>query len=161
MKKERLPDLISEIKNELKLLEQIVSDILEVSRTIPRFPKLRSVYEESLALKLHNYYTGCERIFQKIAEDINGGVTRSLDWHKRLLNIMSLDIENFRPPVISRTTAKELEDFLAFRHVVRNIYGFEIDPERLGGLIKKIKRTQTVFKRDIEKFLAFLKRMAG
>lgn len=161
MKKERLPDLISEIKNELQLLDHLVGDIVEVSKTMPRSLKIRNVYEESLALKLHNYYTGCERIFQKVAEDINGGVARSLDWHKRLLNIMSLNIENIRPPVILKATAKELEDFLAFRHVVRNIYGFEIDPERLDGLIKKIKRTQNGFKRDIEKFLVFLKRMTG
>jgi hypothetical protein len=161
MRKERLPELISEIKNELKLLDQLVSNIVDVRMSTPRSSQIKSIYEESLALKLHNYYTGCERIFQKVAEDINGGVTRSLDWHKRLLNIMSLDIENIRPPVISRTTAKELEDFLAFRHVVRNIYGFEIDPERLDGLINKVKRTQTAFKRDINKFLVFLRKMAG
>lgn len=100
MRKERIPDLISEVKDELERIHQLVSEIQEMSGTIPRSGKMKRIYEESRALKLHNFYTGCERIFRKIADDINGGVPRSSNWHKRLLKSMSLDIEKIRPPVI-------------------------------------------------------------
>lgn len=160
MKKEHLPELISEIKDELELLERVAADIGNVRHEMKGHPELSEVYEESLALKLHNFYTGCERIFHTIAEDMNGGAPSSFEWHKRLLKSMSLAIEGKRPPVISKTTEKELEEFLAFRHVIRNIYGFEIDSERLRGLLEKVKPVFEHFKKDITKFLGFLRGMA-
>ncbi|MFV1951051.1 MAG: hypothetical protein ACC630_03685 [Nitrospinota bacterium] len=64
MRKQRIPDLISEIKDELSLIELLVIDIEKVNQEKPRSLRKRRVYEESLALKIHNFYTGCERIFQ-------------------------------------------------------------------------------------------------
>ena len=160
MKRNPIPDLISEIRDELTLLETLVSDINETSKEIPKSSKKKRIYEESLALKLHNFYTGCERIFQKIADDINGGVPVSMDWHKRLLKSMSLEIDKIRPPVVSKDTAKALEEYLAFRHVVRNIYGFEIDSERLKRLMEKLPDAYKKFKKEVENFIAFLRKMA-
>ncbi len=140
-------------------LESLIVNIKETSLSTPKSSKKKRVYEESLALKLHNFYTGCERIFQKIADDINGGVPRSIDWHKRLLKSMSLEIENIRPLAISRETARALEEYLAFRHVVRNIYGFEIDSERLKGLISRVYDTHERFKKDINIFIDFLRKL--
>lgn len=160
MKKEHIPELISEIRDELELLERVAADIGNARREMKGHPELSAVYEESLALKLHNFYTGCERIFHTIADDMNGGAPSSFEWHKRLLKSMSLAIEGKRPPVISKAVEKELEEFLAFRHVIRNIYGFEIDSERLHGLLEKVRRVFGNFKKDIVKFLGFLRNMA-
>lgn len=160
MQRERIPDLISEIEDELASLDRLVSDVFRVNKEKPKSPGKRRIYEESLALKIHNFYTGCERIFQKVAEDINGGVPRSLDWHKRLLRTMALEIENRRPPVIAKTTCKALEEYLAFRHVVRNIYGFEIDAERLKSLIEKLPKAQSMFRKDVGRFIAFLRKLS-
>jgi hypothetical protein len=157
MKKERIPDLISEIKDELALLESLIVDIGETAKDLPKTQKKKRVYEESLALKLHNFYTGCERIFQKIADDLNGGTSHSLDWHKRLLKSMSLEIEKIRPPVISKGTEKSLAEYLAFRHVVRNIYGFEIDSERLRSLVVKSRKMHDKFRKEVNAFLDFLR----
>ncbi|MBI5328611.1 MAG: hypothetical protein HZB80_10050 [Deltaproteobacteria bacterium] len=160
MKKDKLPELISEIKDELELLKRVAADIGDARREMKGHPEMSEVYEESLALKLHNFYTGCERIFHTIADDMNGGASSSFEWHKRLLKSMSLAIEGKRPPVISKATEKELEEFLAFRHVIRNIYGFEIDSERLQRLLEKVKPVFESFKKDTMKFLGFLRGMA-
>ncbi|GER94581.1 hypothetical protein A45J_2345 [hot springs metagenome] len=160
MKRQRIPDLISEIKDELNIIGILVSDIKETSNELPKSQKKKRIYEESLALKLHNFYTGCERIFQKIADDINGGVPHSINWHKRLLKSMSLEIEKIRPSVISKETAKALEEYLAFRHVVRNIYGFEIDSERLHRLIEKLDGTYKMMKKEIDAFVDFLRELS-
>lgn len=160
MKKERIADLLAEINDELLLLDKLIRDIENVGNIIPADEEQKAVYEESLALKLHNFYTGIERIFEKIAEDINGGVPGSYDWHKRLLKTMSLEITNVRPPVISKETANLLHEFLAFRHVVRNIYGFELDSERLSRLIEKSKEVFGRFKQDLQDFLQFLNKLS-
>ncbi|MDQ7826330.1 MAG: hypothetical protein RDV48_26240 [Candidatus Eremiobacteraeota bacterium] len=156
MRKERLPELISEIRDELGSLQALVSDIKAVNSEIPDSEHLKNIYKESLTLKLHNFYTGCERIFRRIADDINSGVPKSLDWHKRLLKIMSLDIEGKRPAVISKETESRLEEFLAFRHVVRNMYGFEIRYDRLRFLVEETQGTFEMVKEDMEAFIGFL-----
>ena len=161
MKKESLPELIAEIKDELRLLEKLVFEIQETGQNIPQSPREQRIYEESLALKLHNFYTGYERIFQKIAGDINGNVPTSPDWHKRLLRSMTLDIENIRPPVLSHKTEKALSQYLAFRHVVRNIYGFEIDSEKLSGLVQTVANTYQEVNNDLNRFLHFLREMSS
>ena len=159
MKRERIPDVIAEIKDELESLERLVKEVGEVYRERPKSLKKRHIYDESLALKLHNFYTGCERVFQTIADDINGGVPASPDWHKRLLKGMALEIKGIRPPVITKDTVHGLDEFLAFRHVIRNIYGFELDPERLERLVEKISIVFSHFKRDVASFVEFLKKL--
>jgi hypothetical protein len=106
---------------------------------------------------LHNFCTGCERIFKPIASEVNGGVSHELDWHKRLLTRAALEIDGIRPAVISLQTRKDLEELLQFRHVVRNIYGFELDADRIDHLIDLTTGIFPRFAKDIEEFNAFLK----
>lgn len=159
MKKERITDLILEIKAELGQMELRCADIERVQKRKPQDGEEREIYEESLALKLSNFYTACERIFKKIAEEVNSGLPRSLDWHKRLLTRMTFEVENIRPAVISPPTAKALDDYLGFRHVVRNIYGFELDSERLNRLVMQADKVFLKFKKEVEQFLHFLNLM--
>jgi len=149
--KEEIPVLVAEIKDELSKLD-ILSQKLssQVNRTN------KEEIAESAALRLHNFYTGCERIFKLIVSEVNGGVPHELDWHKRMLTQVSLEIEDIRPAVISLQTRKDLEELLRFRHVVRNIYGFELKPERIETLIALTTSLFPRFTKEIEDFMAFL-----
>jgi hypothetical protein len=149
--KEEIPVLVAEIKDELSKLD-ILSQKLssQVNRTN------KEEIAESAALRLHNFYTGCERIFKLIVSEVNGGVPHELDWHKRMLTQVSLEIEDIRPAVISLQTRKDLEELLRFRHVVRNIYGFELKPERIETLIALTTSVFPRFTKEIEDFMAFL-----
>ena len=149
--KEEIPVLVAEIKDELSKLD-ILSQKLssQVNRTN------KEEIAESAALRLHNFYTGCERIFKLIVSEVNGGVPHELDWHKRLLTQVSLEIEDIRPAVISHKTRKDLEELLRFRHIVRNIYGFELKPERIETLIALTISLFPRFTKEIENFMAFL-----
>ena len=149
--KEEIPVLVAEIKNELSKLD-ILSQKLssQVNRTN------KEEIAESAALRLHNFYTGCERIFKLIVSEVNGGVPHELDWHKRMLTQVSLEIEDIRPAVISLQTRKDLEELLRFRHIVRNIYGFELKPERIQTLITLTLSLFPRFTKEIENFMAFL-----
>jgi len=83
---------------------------------------------------LHDFYTGTERIFIRIAEELNGGVPRGEQWHRQLLQDMTLDVREVRPHVVSTELAAELGEFLRFRHVFRNVYGFVLEAERMRPL---------------------------
>ncbi len=159
MKRERIADTISELKEELASLEHLVKGIQDAVRQMPESPELSDIFKESLALKLHNFYTGCERIFKTIAHEVNGGIPTTSDWHRRLLKIMSIEIENVRPCVITRNTADALSDYLAFRHIVRNIYGYELDLKRIMPLLEKVSSTYEGFQVEIKAFMEFLRGM--
>ena len=111
--KEEIPVIVAEIEDELSKLA-----ILAQKLSSQRKRTKKEEIAESAALRLHNFYTGCERIFKLIASEINGSVPHELDWHKRLLNQVALKIDEIRPAVISPQTRKDLEELLRFRHIV-------------------------------------------
>ena len=57
------------------------------------------------------------------------------NWHQLLLQQMTTEVTNIRPAVISQDSCQTLEAYRGLRHVVRNIYAFQLDAERLkrGG----------------------------
>ena len=104
----------------------------------------------------HDFYTGVERVFRRIAEELNGGVPRSESWHKQLLLDMSLELGDVRPRVVSKDLRLELGNFLRFRHLVRNVYGFELDSDRIMELEAKFVPTMAAFKQHVAVFLEWI-----
>ncbi len=150
--KDEIPVLVAVINDELSKLKILVQKLSSQKKRTKK-----EEVAESAALRLHNFYTGCERIFKLIASEVNGSVSHELDWHKRLLTQVALEIDGIRPAVISSRTRKEFEELLRFRHVVRNIYGFELDADRIDYLIDLTADIFPRFTNEIEKFMAFLK----
>jgi len=153
-------EIIVELKAELSRLEQLNNDIERVFNETTKQEDFLDVFYESLALKLHNFYTGCERIFQIVASELNGAIPSDFNWHKRLLERMAIQHEE-RPAIISQKTKKQLEEYLAFRHVVRNIYGYELDSRRIEPLIVDSKKVFGQFYAEVCQFIEWLKRLAS
>ena len=105
---------------------------------------------------LHDFYTGVERVFVRLAEEINGGVPRGDHWHRQLLTDMAIAIPEVRPAVISGELADELAEFLRFRHVFRNVYGFVLQADRLGALQAKLPGVLERFLREVRRFMTWL-----
>jgi hypothetical protein len=156
--------LAAEIEDELSKVDRIVNEISETFSGMPKTQKKRRIYEESLALKLQNFYTGCERIFDNIASVIDKRTPSYSDegsarWHIRLLESMALDIKNVRPQIISQETLTDLKEFLSFRHRSVKIYGFELQSEPIENLVGKVVKTHKRFRKDVLEFTGFLKEM--
>lgn len=105
---------------------------------------------------LHDFYTGAERIFIRLAEEINGGVPRGDQWHRQLLRDMAMTIPAVRPAIISSELERELAEFLRFRHLFRNVYGFVLRADRLGALQEKAPTVLLRFVAEIRAFLTWL-----
>ena len=99
-----LREIIRDLNNEIVRLTQLQGQIHQAQTEITKNPALSSLLYESLALKLHNFYTGCERIFQIIASELNGGLPSSYDWYRRLL-IRMANPQAERPAVLTPETA--------------------------------------------------------
>lgn len=154
-----LREIALDIENEKARLSQLEKQIQQGQAELRKYPDLANIFYESLALKLHNFYTGCERIFQIVASEINSGLPSSYDWHRRLLQRMAIS-QDIRPALLTQENAKNLEEYLAFRHVVRNIYGFELEPKRVEQLVTGYYSVWQSFKSDVDNFLHWLRTLA-
>lgn len=105
---------------------------------------------------LHDFYNGIERVFVRIAEELNGGVPHGEQWHRQLVKDMSLEIPGVRPAVIDEELARSLGDFRRFRHVFRNVYGFALEDERMRPLEERLPAVLAAFRRQVGEFLAWI-----
>lgn len=152
---EALAALAADMRDELARLNRLTTEIKHALRRIHEDPADAALFFDSLSLKLQNFYTGCERIFQLVANELNGGLPSGGDWHRRLLSRARLRYRD-RPAVISEGTAAALEPYLGFRHVARNAYGFELDHKRVDELAREQARVHAAFATDVEGFLKWL-----
>ena len=151
MDKNLLRSIIAEIERELENIKELRDEMKEIN------------FQESIIMRrstgsiLHDFYNGAERIFKKIAVEINGGYEDSEKWHKALLYKMTMPVKGLRPAILSEELAAEMDEYLAFRHLFRNSYGFELKGERINYLAKKFDSVAKQFSREVKKFLDYLK----
>ncbi|VXD21758.1 conserved hypothetical protein [Planktothrix serta PCC 8927] len=159
MSASKIRELATDIEIELERLGRLELAIAQVHEEIRRDPERSAIFYESLALKLHNFYTGCERIFQLIVSELNGSLPSSFDWHKRLLNRMSIEREGL-PAVLTSDTVVRLNEYLGFRHIVRNLYGFELDPNRLEKLVEHYPTVWHQVNFELREFINWLRQLS-
>jgi hypothetical protein len=61
-----------------------------------------------------------------------------------------------RPEVLTTESADALGELLRFRHVVRNVYTFSLDMERIAHLVDQAQSTFIELKVELLHFAAFL-----
>lgn len=146
--------LNNKIKIELEKLDNLVNKIKELLELIKT--NNNPIYSEGLvsglALYLENFYGGIERIFSLIGKEIDGSIPSGESWHLQLLNRMLMDIPSVRCAVISQNTYEQINEFRGFRHVARNLYAYELKPERIINLGEKVEKCYDNFHSDIMNF---------
>ena len=114
---------------------------------------------DGVALNLHGFYSGVERIFEDIARTMERSIPKGVEWHQDLLLQMSAEISSIRPPVVKMDTRDCLEEYRGFRHVVRNVYTFHLRPARLQELTTRLRPCYESVERDLSDFIIFLEKM--
>ena len=148
------------------LARRIEQEQSELSRTVAtignHWEKAESgavdpeAYLNSVALSLHSFYSGLERIFELIALEIDGGTLGGDAWHAELLRQMLLDMPDMRPAVLQPETASALDEYRRFRHRIRNIYVTRLDPERIKPLVIGLPVVWQQLQEQLSAFSAFL-----
>lgn len=154
MKDPELSGLVGRIRQELEEVQRVLERISEGWERSRR--SADDYYVDSVALNLHGLYSGLERIFAQIAENIDDDLPQGEDWHKLLLAQMKSEIPGLRPAVISNEMWEVLDDLRKFRHVVRNVYTHHLDPVRLGKLVKRSTKHFAQLDAEISAFARFL-----
>jgi len=116
-------------------------------------------YWDAVALNLHGFYTGVERIFEDIARTMEKSIPSGAEWHRDLLLQMSSKVNGIRPAVIKGEARRCLEDYRGFRHVVRNVYTFNLRPDRLQALVTDLRSCFDMLNGDLLAFANFLENL--
>jgi uncharacterized protein YutE (UPF0331/DUF86 family) len=119
-------------------LSAVVEKCHRAMRTARVATEDQDLYLDSAALNLHDFYSGIERIFVHIASTIDRVVPTGNHWHQELLHQMRTDASGVRPAVLSGQAVECLKEYLGFRHVVRNVYTFKFDAERVAVLVDRL-----------------------
>ena len=153
---------MSDILNHLA--KRIRNELPEIEHTLKRATKgVRRAkqtgddyYLDGVALNLHSFYSGIERIFELIAANVDDMIPKGKNWHQVLLTQMAKEIAEVRPAVISYSVRLDLDEYRGFRHIVRNIYTYKFDSARIENLTEKALPMLTLLRAELLAFVEFL-----
>ena len=157
--------------NRDKLIQRIADERKKIARTVDRIERAlekidilpadaREFIERALAADIAEVYTGFEKIFERIANEIDKHLPKSERWHTDLLTQMA-ERRPERPPVISEGTRQRLRQLLRFRHKVNNIYGDELIYEKAEEHAKPIGDLFATVSKELDTLIAFLTETEG
>jgi predicted nucleotidyltransferase len=156
MSEEPLVALKELVEDELVALEHIVSEVQEGMRSVEETPSQFAM--NALASYLHQFYTGCERILERIAMRVDGGQPGGAFSHANLLAQMAQELPGIRPAILNEGLWRSLQDYLAFRHFFRHAYGYTLDWAKLRPLVMGLSATQSDFQSQLRTFFEILLR---
>lgn len=153
-----------------ELVERIHGEVADLDRIVQRTQRIwpqaqkalgdQDAYVDSVALNLHGFYSGVERLFELIARHVDHALPTGETWHRDLLQQMAHDAEDVRPAVISQDSVVPLDEFRRFRHLVRNVYTMNLVPDKMTGLMSALPGLWTRLRAELLAFADYLQELA-
>ena len=110
---------------------------------------------------LHGLYNAFEAYFFRIAKFFENNTDRQ-SWHRDLLDRMSLEIPEIRPPLITdRALAERIDELRRFRHLFRNLYKTRLHPAKLRIVYDSAENIGSDFRPMHVTFVEWLKLVAS
>lgn len=147
--------LRADIRRELSSIDRLAAQTEQLLARIPDRPSFVEV--RAAGSLLHDFYTGAEKIFQRIALEMEGGLPAGAEWHSELLARMATPVEDRRPAVISEELKDQFGEALRFRHLFRYMYGFQLRWDRCHALLSDLPGIRREFERQLHIFLDLLR----
>lgn len=156
---ERYLAVSGRIRRELQELALVVDRTLAVWQQAQH--STDDYYVDAVALNLHGFYAGVEHLLELIADGVDQTRPAGANWHQELLQQMTAEIPGVRPAVLSVQTRNRLDRYRGFRHVVRNVYTFNLDPEQIGLLVQQLPTAYQGLVEELSGFADLLQRING
>jgi predicted nucleotidyltransferase len=149
--KYRIEDELIVLENNIKALQEA----LEQANTVPEI-----FVAPTLASFIADFYTGCEKISERVAVYLDGGLPTSKDWHQELLKQLAEPGGYNRPSLWSGALLLELDEYRKFRHLERHIYKIELKPDRVLILAQNVEPVFQKVKYSVDIFCSWLDKQA-
>ncbi len=156
---ESLKDLVIRIRNELPEIRHTLNRAMEGVKRAKQTGD--DYYLDGVALNLHSFYSGIERVFELIASNVDDILPEGENWHQSLLKQMAEEMSDVRPAVISDFLRLGLDEFRGFRHIVRNVYTYKFNSARIEKLTEKAGPLFNQLQAELLAFADFLEASDG
>lgn len=151
--------LAARLRTELADLECVVARVEHLATRARECSD--SDYLDGVALNLHGFYAGVEHLFEIIARELDRAVPSGPEWHRDLLAQLGAPVPSIRPAVVGQHTRSILDEYRGFRHVVRNVYTFNLIPSRIVDLADGVRSCYESVAADLLAFCSFLEALAS
>ena len=152
---------LAELRTDLQVERAKLSVLVESLAALQRAWEVPDGSQErcdAAALRLQSLYTGIERCLVQIVRVLNGGPPAGADWHRRLLDRMTVPTE-VRPALLDAATARGLAVLLRFRHVVRHLYAYELEPDQVQRLLWRALELWPAVEQHLDAFDGWLQEL--
>ncbi len=150
--------LKARIEDELKSIEDTIATIQKALEQMEGVSDI--LVTPALASYIADFYSGCERISERVAVYLDGGLPTSKDWHQELLKQVAEPGGNNRPPLWSGALLLELDEYRKFRHLERHIYKIELKPDKVITLAENVELVFNKIKSSVDLFSNWLEQRA-
>jgi hypothetical protein len=140
----QIDELLSETEPLLKLVSSKVPDMVEAA---------------ALGLFLHSFYNGIENILKFIVKEKYGKLPSGIKWHKELIDLCFIRNDD-QNKIFNEDLKSVLDDYLSFRHFIRNTYSYKLKWERMEYLVLNIGKNWNDIKTEIVNYIARYKEKA-
>jgi hypothetical protein len=147
------------IRQELPELDRVAHRASRAWASASRDPE--DLYVDAAALNVHGFYAGLEHIFTLVAERIDGSLPSGPNWHQDLLRQMTAEMPGVRAAVLSADLFPTLDRYRGFRHVVRNVYAYVLDPRLVAVLVEDLPEASALVRVQLAAFANVLEAIAA
>jgi len=95
---------------------------------------------EATAYELARLYNAFERLLERVCEEFENHFEKRGDYHEKLLQRLSLSLDEIRPAFIPADRLHDLRELKGFRHVMRHAYDLALRSDRLAELARLAQR---------------------
>jgi hypothetical protein len=143
--------IIQKIQFEIEQINELLDE------ASPLFNLCRSrepdfVEKCGIALILHSFYNGIEKIMLLIMKNKDMVLPNGIKWHKELFDNAFKETKS-RTYIFREELYEQLNDYLQFRHFVRHTYGFQLKWEKMKNILFDMNSLWEIIKEDINIFI--------
>ncbi|MEL7334464.1 MAG: nucleotidyltransferase domain-containing protein, partial [Cyanobacteria bacterium J06560_2] len=133
-----------------------LNQVLEQSTTVAEI-----IVIPAIAAYVEDFYSGCERLAERVAVAFDGGLPQGKNWHQQLLQKMGESDRSNRPSLWDQPLLSKLDAYRSFRHRVRHLYNIDLDSEKVLLLARQVPELFEEIKEAVEQFNEWLVQQAN
>ena len=138
------------LKDELAMIHQTVDTLSTLLAQADTIPEIALV--PATAGYLEDFYSGCERLAERVVVTLDGSLPTGENWHQQLLQQAAESGGYGRPPLWEPSLLSELDVYRRFRHRVRHLYNLELDSETVLALAQQVPALSEQLEQAVEQF---------
>lgn len=124
------------LEDEIIVIGQTIATLEEVLAQANTSPKI--LLTPALASYSEDFYSGCERLAERVVVTLDDGLPTGKAWHKQLLLKVAKPGSEDRPPLWDQSLLRQLDQYRTFRHRVRHLYNIDLDDDRVLAMAQNV-----------------------